>query len=129
VNVAQYILLGLLRLYRMVISPTLGAFFGPTGGCRFTPTCSAYAAQAVREHGAARGSWLATGRLCRCHPWGGHGRDPVPGRNCSTIEACVAPLDAVLLARPVIQAKKAVTSHRIPYSETQPIAASSSTVI
>ena len=70
----------------MVISPALGAFFGPAGGCRFTPTCSVYAADAVREHGAVRGSWLATKRLCRCQPWGGHGHDPVPEKNCPVTE-------------------------------------------
>jgi putative membrane protein insertion efficiency factor len=78
VNLSQHILLALVRSYRMVISPALGAFFGPAGGCRFTPTCSVYAADAVRNHGAVRGSWLATKRLCRCHPWGGCGHDPVP---------------------------------------------------
>ncbi|HET9949949.1 MAG TPA: membrane protein insertion efficiency factor YidD [Longimicrobiales bacterium] len=48
--------------------------------CRFTPTCSAYAIDAVRTHGALRGSWLALRRLARCHPWGGFGWDPVPPR-------------------------------------------------
>ncbi len=46
--------------------------------CRFTPTCSAYAAEAVAEHGAARGAWMGVGRIARCHPWGGSGWDPVP---------------------------------------------------
>ena len=46
--------------------------------CRYTPSCSAYAFEAVELHGAARGSWLATRRLVRCHPWGGFGFDPVP---------------------------------------------------
>jgi len=77
-NPAQYILLFAVRLYRWTISPALGALFGPTGGCRFTPTCSVYAAQAVQAHGALTGSWLAAKRLCRCHPWGGCGHDPVP---------------------------------------------------
>ena len=48
--------------------------------CRYVPTCSQYAREAVKTHGAARGSWLATRRLCRCHPWGGQGHDPVPMR-------------------------------------------------
>jgi uncharacterized protein len=46
--------------------------------CRYDPTCSHYAAEAVTSHGAARGMWLAICRLCRCHPWGSHGYDPVP---------------------------------------------------
>jgi putative membrane protein insertion efficiency factor len=48
--------------------------------CRYVPSCSQYAREAVESHGAGRGSWLAARRLCRCHPWGGHGYDPVPGR-------------------------------------------------
>jgi uncharacterized protein len=77
-NPAQLILLGAVRVYRAVLSPALGAFFGPGNGCRFEPTCSAYAAEAIRTHGAVHGSWLATHRVCRCHPWGGAGYDPVP---------------------------------------------------
>ena len=46
--------------------------------CRFTPSCSAYAITALRRYGAAKGSWLAAKRIARCHPWGGHGHDPVP---------------------------------------------------
>ena len=57
------------------ISPLLG---GMGGGCRFTPNCSNYAREALRLHGAARGSLLAVRRILRCHPWGGHGEDPVP---------------------------------------------------
>jgi uncharacterized protein len=78
VNLAQHILLLAVGGYRRVISPALAAFFGPTGGCRFSPTCSVYAAEAVRTHGAIAGSWLAVKRVCRCNPWGGCGHDPVP---------------------------------------------------
>ncbi len=48
--------------------------------CRYVPTCSTYALEAVESHGAMRGSWLAVRRISRCHPWGGHGFDPVPDR-------------------------------------------------
>jgi len=46
--------------------------------CRFTPSCSAYAITAIQRYGAARGGWMALKRICRCHPWGGQGYDPVP---------------------------------------------------
>ena len=77
-NLVQRMALGLLRAYRLAVSPLLHTLIGPSGGCRFFPTCSDYAAQAVRRHGAGRGTVLAVGRLCRCHPWGGCGEDPVP---------------------------------------------------
>lgn len=69
----KYILIGLLKAYRVVISPLYGNV------CRYYPSCSAYALQAVQTHGAARGSWLATKRLLSCHPWARGGYDPVPG--------------------------------------------------
>jgi len=65
---------GLVWLYRYTISPLIGA------NCRFQPTCSAYAEEALREHGAFKGGWLALRRIGRCHPWGGSGYDPVPVR-------------------------------------------------
>ena len=74
-RVLAWPLLGLVKLYRVTISPLLGA------NCRFHPTCSAYAMEALRTHGAFRGSVLAAKRIGRCHPWGGHGYDPVPGEN------------------------------------------------
>ena len=58
--------------YRTCISP-----FTPPS-CRFTPTCSAYALEALRKHGAIKGLWLAAKRILRCNPWGGSGYDPVP---------------------------------------------------
>jgi putative membrane protein insertion efficiency factor len=51
---------------------------GRPSPCRYVPTCSTYALEALEVHGAGRGLWLTTRRLCRCHPWGGHGWDPVP---------------------------------------------------
>ena len=60
------------RGYRLFLSPLLGQ------NCRFTPTCSAYALEALERHGALRGGWLAARRLARCHPWGGCGVDDVP---------------------------------------------------
>jgi putative membrane protein insertion efficiency factor len=68
------------RAYQVAVSPVLSALFGPSGlGCRYSPTCSAYAMEAIQKHGAIHGTCLAAGRLCRCHPWGGSGPDPVPG--------------------------------------------------
>ena len=66
------LLLALIRGYQLLISP----FFPPA--CRYLPTCSAYAREAVIQHGPLRGSWLALRRLARCHPLGGWGYDPVP---------------------------------------------------
>ena len=67
-----------IRAYRLTISPAQTLLFGPTGGCRFTPTCSQYAIDAIHAHGTLAGGALATKRICRCHPWGGCGHDPVP---------------------------------------------------
>lgn len=66
------VLISLVRCYQVAISPWLPP------SCRYTPTCSTYAIDALRLHGAGRGSWLAGRRIGRCHPWGGHGFDPVP---------------------------------------------------
>ena len=63
-------LVGLVRVYQHAVSPWLGP------SCRFTPTCSEYAVQALRRYGAVRGGLLALWRVGRCHPWGGHGYDP-----------------------------------------------------
>jgi len=76
-NLLQHILLALLRFYRWAISPLLTALAGGTI-CRFEPSCSQYAMEAVKNHGAFHGSWLTVKRLARCHPWGGCGHDPVP---------------------------------------------------
>ncbi|HEX4645529.1 MAG TPA: membrane protein insertion efficiency factor YidD [Verrucomicrobiae bacterium] len=79
-NWVQHILVLAVRLYQWGISPAKTLLFGPAGQCRFTPSCSQYAAEAVQTHGAMRGSILAVKRICRCHPWGGCGDDPVPAK-------------------------------------------------
>ena len=66
-------LLAMIRLYRLILSP-----LKPVPTCRFLPTCSEYAAQALSRHGVVKGSTLAVKRICRCHPWGEHGVDEVP---------------------------------------------------
>ncbi|HEX6013026.1 MAG TPA: membrane protein insertion efficiency factor YidD [Geminicoccaceae bacterium] len=65
-------LVGLVTAYRWLVSPVLGA------NCRYAPSCSEYAVEALRQHGAVLGCWIALRRVARCHPWGGHGHDPVP---------------------------------------------------
>jgi len=65
-------LVALVRGYQYLLSPWWGR------QCRFNPTCSEYAIEALERHGAARGAWLALRRVLRCHPWGGGGFDPVP---------------------------------------------------
>jgi putative membrane protein insertion efficiency factor len=71
-------LLGLVWLYQHTLSPAIPAVLGPACACRFHPTCSHYAAEAVRSHGALRGTWLAACRLLRCTPLHPGGFDPVP---------------------------------------------------
>ncbi|HEX4371826.1 MAG TPA: membrane protein insertion efficiency factor YidD [Puia sp.] len=62
----------LIKLYQVTLSPLLGP------KCRFTPSCSHYAVEALKKYGIFKGSWLAIKRISKCHPWGGHGYDPVP---------------------------------------------------
>jgi putative membrane protein insertion efficiency factor len=80
VNLFRGTILFGLRLYRWVISPVLSVLAGPGCGCRYHPTCSVYAMEAVKRFGVWRGGWLTVKRLARCHPWGGFGDDPVPDR-------------------------------------------------
>ena len=61
-----------LRAYKLTLSPFIGR------DCRFTPTCSEYAAEAILSHGPLKGGWMGLRRILRCHPWGGSGYDPVP---------------------------------------------------
>lgn len=69
---ARQLLVGALRIYQVALSPVLPP------SCRFEPTCSHYAAEAIERHGALRGGWLTLRRLARCQPFGGSGFDPVP---------------------------------------------------
>ena len=68
----QYLFVALIKLYQYGISPYLKP------SCRYTPTCSYYAVEALQKHGALKGTWLAAKRILSCHPWGGSGYDPVP---------------------------------------------------
>ncbi|MDE8034437.1 membrane protein insertion efficiency factor YidD [Actinobacillus equuli subsp. equuli] len=72
-SVAARLLLLPIYFYRYCISPLIGP------RCRFYPTCSTYAVEAIKRHGALKGGWLATKRIARCHPWSEGGEDPVPG--------------------------------------------------
>ncbi len=76
-------LMAIIRGYQLVLSPMLHALGGPGCGCRFYPSCSNYALEALRRHGVIRGLWLAVKRILRCNPWGGHGFDPVPSPSSS----------------------------------------------
>jgi putative membrane protein insertion efficiency factor len=64
--------MALIKLYQWILSPLLGP------KCRFTPTCSQYSMEAFKKYGVFKGLWLTIKRIGRCHPWGGHGYDPVP---------------------------------------------------
>jgi len=73
---------GSIRIYQWVISPLF------PGSCRFEPSCSHYAAEAIARHGAARGTWLALCRIVRCNPWGDAGLDPVPSSHRTPTRPC-----------------------------------------
>ena len=75
----QRLLMGLVRAYRLLLSPSIGS------ACRFEPTCSAYSLQALEKHGAGWGSYLTLARLVRCHPWCAGGHDPVPSAQRSVL--------------------------------------------
>ena len=71
-GVVRGAMIGAIRAYRLCLSPWLGR------DCRYLPTCSAYAIDAIERFGTVHGGWLAAKRIARCHPWGGSGYDPVP---------------------------------------------------
>ncbi len=83
------LLLGLVWIYQHTLSPVIPAVFGPACACRFYPTCSHYAAEAVRTHGALRGVWLSARRLLRCTPLHPGGLDPVPAARRPSRPVCV----------------------------------------
>ncbi len=71
-TILSFPFIAVIKLYQWIISPILGP------KCRYTPTCSAYALEAFKKYGPFKGFWLSLKRISRCHPWGGHGYDPVP---------------------------------------------------
>jgi|TARA_X000000950_G_C13747816_1_gene591334 putative membrane protein insertion efficiency factor len=71
-QILKFILILPIKLYQILISPLIGP------SCRFTPTCSNYAIEAINKHGPFKGFWLAIKRISKCHPWGDSGHDPVP---------------------------------------------------
>jgi len=71
-SIASVVLRVAIRAWQLLLAPVLPP------SCRYLPSCSHYADEAISRHGALRGSWLALRRICRCHPWGGSGYDPVP---------------------------------------------------
>jgi putative membrane protein insertion efficiency factor len=71
-QILSYPFIWLIKFYQYVISPIIGP------KCRFTPTCSQYGLEAFKKYGLFKGFWLTVKRITRCHPWGGHGHDPVP---------------------------------------------------
>ena len=91
-NLAQWIATGVLRIYKYAVSPVLHALVGPSGGCRFHPTCSEYAREAMARHGVGRGGWLTAKRICKCQPWGSCGHDPVPEVREGTRPEGLAPI-------------------------------------
>lgn len=74
-SIFSYIIIGIVRFYQLAISPWLGK------SCRYSPTCSQYMIEAVQEWGPLKGGWMGLKRIGRCHPWGGHGHDPVPKKD------------------------------------------------
>ena len=71
-RILSYPFILLIKIYQKIISPVIGP------QCRYTPTCSNYALEALKKYGVFKGTWLAVKRIARCHPWGGKGFDPVP---------------------------------------------------
>ncbi len=88
-HLPQQLLMGVVKAYRLLLSPWLGS------ACRFEPTCSAYALQALQQHGAMAGSYLTLYRLARCQPWCNGGHDPVPAQRPSLFTRLVTPVTSL----------------------------------
>ncbi|MBA2561333.1 MAG: membrane protein insertion efficiency factor YidD [Chitinophagaceae bacterium] len=71
-QILSFPFIAIIKLYQLIISPWLGP------SCRYIPTCSQYAIEALKKYGPLKGLWLTLKRIAKCHPWGGHGHDPVP---------------------------------------------------
>lgn len=91
------LLMLLIQAYRYLISPLLPA------RCRYLPTCSDYACQAIGKHGARRGGWMALRRILRCHPWGDSGYDPVPESCCTAADCKSGHADSDSSSRQTVQ--------------------------
>lgn len=89
-RVVSFLLLACIRVYQLTIGPVLPLVMGPGAGCRFHPTCSHYAQEAVRRHGPLAGSWLALKRIMRCQPFHPGGIDPVPAAPATRVRVCRA---------------------------------------
>jgi len=89
------ILQGFIRIYQLFFAPLLGY------NCRYLPSCSTYGIEAIERYGPVRGSWLTFKRVCRCHPWGGAGLDPVPSREADDQASKLTPdrVSATMLSR------------------------------
>ena len=70
--------LSLIRIYKVTLSPLFA------GSCRYVPGCADYMSESIERYGVMRGGWMGTRRICRCHPFGGHGYDPVPDRHTTS---------------------------------------------
>lgn len=112
-HLATLPLRALIRAYQLVLSPWLGA------RCRFHPSCSAYAGEALQRHGLLRGGWLAAKRIGRCHPWGGSGVDPVPTVSPAMPPRPVSPLSATVPHAPTSSPASAASRASTPRRSTR----------
>ena len=84
-NGLKFICISLIRMYQLLLSPMKYFFFGSVSSCRFSPSCSCYAMEALKKHGIIYGIYLSVRRIFRCHPWNKGGFDPVPHKNSCTL--------------------------------------------